>query len=408
MVSKLRTVSIFSWILVFIFHSKILLAQAPEINQGYQFESLKRLKATTVKDQYKTSTCWSFSGISMLESELLRLGKEEKNLSEMFVVRCAYEEKAKKYVRMHGTVNFAGGGAFNDVTDVIRKYGIVPEEVYPGLKPGQEKHDHIEMDAKLKHYVDHIIKNSFDEISPDWFPEYCELLDEELGEVPDIFTYEGETYTPVSFAKELALSLDEYVLITSFNHHPFYGKFILEVPDNWSWEAFYNVPMEELIEIIDYSLEQGYTVAWAADISEKGFSKNHGLALVPEKNTLCDSSTSDSPGSSSVDQNELNKTNFFEYPVKEMNITQDLRQHAFNTYSTTDDHAMHITGMNKDLNDKKYYLVKNSWGTESGPYGGYFYASQAYIKYKTTSIMVNKNALPAHIAEKLDLLSPGI
>jgi bleomycin hydrolase len=365
-------------------------SQVPPLTSVLEIKNI--LPATPVKDQNRTSTCWSFSGISMIESELLRTDKGEYDLSEMFIVRHAYQEKAMKYVRMHGTINFSGGGAFNDVTDVIGSYGIVPEEVYPGLKIGEEKHIHAEMDAVLKSYVEDVIQNRNRKLTPVWFEGFCSLLDTYLGEVPREFEYGGKTYSPESFARSLGLGMDDYVLLTSFTHHPFYQPFIIEIPDNWSWQEVYNITLDELIGTIDHSLSSGYTVAWAADVSEGYFSRTTGIATVP-------------PAEGEQEQIILDEQDglVIETPVVEENITQELRQEAFNNYTTTDDHGMHIIGTAADKFGKEYYIVKNSWGDDSGPHAGYYYVSKAYVRYKTTDIMVHKASIPDDIREKINL-----
>ncbi len=372
--------------------------------KGYVFTDEKDLPATPVKNQYRSGTCWSFSGLSFIESEMLRIGKPEVNLSEMFVVWHAYSDKAVKTVRVHGSLNFGGGGAFHDVTNVIRKYGIVPEEVYSGLNYGEDKHVHGEMDNLLKKYVDGVIENKNRKLTPVWHQSFDGILNSYLGEIPESFEYEGKKYTPQSFATDfVGLDMDDYVEITSFTHHPFYSKFIIEIPDNWSWDEVYNVPIDELEEIIDYSLNNGYTVAWAADVSEKGFeTSNKGVAVVPEANVedMTDAEITRWESLSEKEkQQELYK---LDKPVSEKEITQAMRQEAFDNYTTTDDHGMHIIGTAKDQKGDIFYKVKNSWG-EYNKLKGYFYASKPFVRYKTMSIMVNKNAIPQSIREKLGL-----
>ncbi len=372
--------------------------------KGYIFTDEKDLPATPVKNQYRSGTCWSFSGLSFIESEMLRIGKSEVDLSEMFVVWHAYSDKAVKTVRVHGSLNFGGGGAFHDVTNVIRKYGIVPEEVYSGLNYGEEKHVHGEMDNLLKKYVDGVIENKNRKLTPVWHQSFDGILNSYLGEIPESFEYEGTKYTPQSFATDfVGLDMDDYVEITSFTHHPFYSKFIIEIPDNWSWDEVYNVPIDELEEIIDYSLNNGYTVAWAADVSEKGFkTSNKGVAVVPEANVedMTDAEITRWESLSEKEkQQELYK---LDKPVSEKEITQAMRQEAFDNYTTTDDHGMHIIGTAKDQKGDTFYKVKNSWG-EYNDLKGYFYASKPFVRYKTMSIMVNKDAIPQNIREKLGL-----
>lgn len=369
--------------LLFVF-SVSLFSQDPA--GGYTFTMQKQLAATPVKNQNKTNTCWSFSAISMLESELLKAGKGEYDLSEMFIVYHNYKRKADKFVRMHGTVEFAGGGENNDVTDVIKNFGIVPEAAYSGLKPGENAHNHIEMDKLLRAYVDGIVKNNNQFLSPVWADGIEGILKSYLGNLPDKFKYQGKEYTPQSFAASLGLNLNDYVMVSSFAHHPFYETFIPELPDNWSWGKAYNVPLNEFTGIVDYALANGYTVAWASDVSDKGFNFKHGVAVIPETVGVT------SP------QAEWDKV--FAAPGKELNITQEIRQRDFDNYSTTDDHGMHITGIAKDQTGKNYYYVKNSWGTEN-PYKGYIYVSESFFRLKTTVIFLNKNAIPDDVRKKI-------
>jgi bleomycin hydrolase len=347
------------------------LAQDKITGEGYNFTIIKDLPATSVKNQSLTNTCWSFSVISMLESELLRMGKDTFDLSEMYVVRHIYEEKAEKYIRMHGTINFAGGGFFHDVIHVLDTFGMVPDEIYTGLTEGKKIHFHEEMDDDLKEYVEKIVLARNNKDTSEWKEGFTEIIDSCLGILPQEFVFENKSYTPELFASGLNLNLDDYIEITSFNHHPFYQEFKLEVPDNWAWGDFFNVPLDELIEIISYSIDNGYTVAWSADISEKGFIWNTGVAIVPD--------------------------------IPENKITQDLRQEGFDNYATTDDHGMHITGLAIDKKGNKYFRVKNSWGVTGSPYDGYLYASEPYVRLKTIAIMVNKNGIPDHIRQKLHI-----
>ena len=301
----------------------------------YQFTDIKRLPATPVKDQYRSGTCWSFSGNSFLESELLRLGKGEYNLSEMFIVRHAYADKAKRYVRFHGSLEFGGGGAFHDVINMMRTYGAVPEEAYTGQVIGEAGHVHGEMDEVFKDYMAGVIKNPNKHLSPVWYKGFTSLEDAYLGEEPKTFTYQGKEYTPQTFAQSLGLNLDDYVEISSFTHHPFYSKFIIEVPDNWSGDQVYNVPIDEMIEIINNSIDKGYTVAWASDVSEKGFKHSAGYAIVPE-------APAKETAGMEMDKWQAPKegdANVKLTPIKEKEITQEMRQEAFDNYETTDDHV---------------------------------------------------------------------
>ena len=370
---------------------------------GYQFTVTKELKTNPVKDQSRSGTCWSFSTLSFIEDDLLRQGKPAVDLSELFIVRNDYIEKAIKYVRMHGDIAFSAGGSAYDVLYIIDKYGIVPEEVYTGLNYGTDKHQHGELDAILKGYVDAIIANPNKKLSTAWLDGFKAVLDTYLGKVPEKFTYNGVEYTPLSFAKSLGIKASDYVPLTSFTHHDFYKPFAIEVPDNWLWSEYYNIPLNELMETIDYAIDKGFTVMWASDVSEKGFQYLKGFAVVPvEKKNENLSGTELARWvklSKSEKEGELYK---FEEPEEEQYIDQKLRQEAFDNYETTDDHGMVFVGTAVDQNGTKYYKVKNSWGTEQ-IYGGFFYASEAFVKYKTMDILVHKDAVPVKILKKLHL-----
>ncbi|MEL7587785.1 MAG: C1 family peptidase [Prolixibacteraceae bacterium] len=372
--------------------------------KGFQFTVTKELPVTSVKDQYRSGTCWSFSGLGFLEAEMIRMGKPEVDLSEMFVVWHTYAEKAVKAVRVHGNLNFSAGGAFHDVTHVIKNYGIVPESVYTGLNYGEEKHVHGEMDEILKDQVDGVVLNRNKKLSGAWENVVHGTLNAYLGELPEKFQYEGKEYTPLSFARDyIALNLDDYVEITSFTHHPFYTKFILEIPDNWMWEEIYNVPMEEMQAVIDNAIGNGYTVAWAADVSEKGFSTSkEGVAVIPELDKAEMSDAEIAKWEKLSEKEKEEKLYELKKPGKEKVITQEMRQASFDNYQTTDDHGMLIVGTAKDQAGNFYYKVKNSWG-DYNDYGGYFFASVPYVQYKTMSIMVHKDAIPKNIRKKLNL-----
>ena len=404
----MKMIKIILLLLAFVLGSTSIFAQddtedKEKEKEGYQFTIINEVAATPVKNQYKSGTCWSFSGLGLLEAELLRMGKDTFDLSDMFISRNAYEEKAKKYVRFHGKINFSGGGGFSDVIMVSEDYGIVPEEIYDGKVIGEENHIHGEMDAILRAYIDAVIKNKNKKLTPVWFEGFSGTLDVYLGEYPGKFTYNGVEYTPKSFAEMLGLNLDDYVELTSYTHHPFYEEFVLEIPDNWMYAPVYNLPLDELIEVFDYAIDNGYTIAWGADVSEKGFSWKNGVAIVPEADLEDMTGTEREKWEKLTTKKKEEMLYSFDEPGKEKEITQEMRQKAFDDYETTDDHGMLITGFAEDQNGNKYYLVKNSWGTTGNDYEGYFYASEPFVRYKTMSAMVNKNAIPKHIRKKLGL-----
>jgi bleomycin hydrolase len=377
--------------------------ETKKADTAYQFTVVKQLPATSVKNQYRSGTCWSYSAVAFLESELLRMGKDTFDLSEMYCVRKCYDDKAPLYIRFQGKHNFGGGGAAHDVTYVLKNYGMLPETAYSGLTLGEDKPVHGEMDGVLAAYVNAVLENPNKKLSPVWHDGYDGILDAYLGKVPEKFTYKGKEYTPKSFTEMLGLNPDDYVELSSYTHHPFYTKFILEVPDNWLMDEVYNVPLDELMQIIDNSINNGYTVVWGADVSEKGFSWKNGVAIVPDKNA---------PELAGLEQGKWEKLSDadkdkvlykFDHPLPEKKITQAMRQQEFDNYQTTDDHGMQFTGIAKDQNGNVYYLVKNSWGASDQKYNGYFYASKPYVQLKTMDIMVNKNAIPKELRKKLGI-----
>ncbi|MEI6021085.1 MAG: C1 family peptidase [Bacteroidota bacterium] len=358
----------------------------------YKFSLIKNLDATGIQNQNQTSTCWSFSSLSFFESELIRMGKgKEFNLSEMFVVRKVYSLKADNYVRMHGKTNFGEGGGFPDAILVLKNDGMMPEDLYTGKKDLKAPHNHKLLETTLKNIL---IPASLDETQKIDFSFIHNTInaacDDFLGKVPEKFEYNGKSYTPKSYAEATGLNPDDYVFLTSFSHHPFYHPFVLEIPDNWNWQQVYNLPLNELSEVMNSAINSGYTIAWGADVSEAGFMRKDGLAIVPE-----------TPIAQMTDEE---KKNLSIKPVKQLNITQEIRQKAFDNYETQDDHGMHLIGQYKDQNGTLYYYVKNSWGKESNQCDGYFFASESYVLFKTTSIMLHKKAIPAAIAKKLGIV----
>jgi bleomycin hydrolase len=353
------------------------------------FKIICKIGATPVKNQGKSFTCWSYTVISMIESELLTSGKGEYNLSEMFVVHQAYIEKAERFVRMHGTVGIGGGGGMNDPVDIIAKYGIVPTEVYTGLKNGCSLHIHSEMDASLKDYLVKVVNNK--KLPSLWKEGFINLLDSFLGKVPEKFIYKNVEYTPVSFAKMIGFNPQDYTLFSSFSHHPYYGQFIIEIPDNWSCGRVYNLPLDELERTVDYSLEKGISVAIAIDITEKGFMWRDGIAIA----------LNDSNDRNQNDKEILLITNDSTKLIfHETHVTPQLRQEAFDSYETTDDHGLHIVGKATDRNGNKFYIAKNSWGADASPFQGYLYVSEQYFLFKTITVLVNKNGIPSDILQK--------
>jgi len=360
----------------------------------YQFTDQVSLPASPVKDQYRTGTCWAFSGLSFLESELLRMGNGGYNLSEMWLVKKDYHARAIDYVRWQGEKSFSGGAESNNVMERIADSGIVPEEVFSGLNYGTTQHVHGEMDA--------VVENKNRQLSTAWLHGFDGILDAYLGKDVENFTYKGKSYTPASFRDELGIKADDYVEITSFTHHPFYTRFVMEVPDNWALGSDYNVPMQEMLQTVYYSLDHGYTVLWGTDTSEKGFSFKNGVAIIPQDD-LAEMNNTERLKWEKLSEKDRKKQMYeFDKIVPEKTITQEMRQKAFDDYQTTDDHGLHIIGYAVDQNGKKYFKVKNSWNTDN-PYHGYFYASEAYFLYKTLSIMVHKDAVPKEIAKKLGI-----
>jgi len=373
---------------------------AKTASEGYNFSTVVNLPTTTVKNQFATGTCWCFATTSFMESELLRMGKGEYDLSEMFIVRYNYINRIKDNYLRQGKGNLGEGSLASNWMHVYRDHGMVPNEVYTGLSYGSPMHNHRELSAYLETVAAIPVKNK--KVSPESNEVVDAILDIYLGEAPSTFTYKGKSYTPESFAGELGLNMDDYVELTSFSHFPFYTRGVLEVPDNWEMERFYNVPLDELIAIMDNALNNGYTVDWDGDVSERGFAHSKGVAINPDLELLKIAPMTDRERfDRNQDPNSIPEVFRFEKPFPEVTVTQDIRQKGYEAFTTTDDHLMHVTGIVKDQNGTKYYITKNSWGTDRSPYNGFLNMSESYVRAKTIFIMVHKDAVPKEIREKL-------
>jgi len=373
-----------------------------EDESGYKFTTVNSMKATPVKNQSNTGTCWCFATTSFIESELIRMGKGEYDLSEMYVVRYNYLDRLKDNYLRRGKGNLGPGSLAHDWMRVFRNDGLVPDEAYNGLNYGSPTHNHGELQA----FIDAVapVPVAGRRESEQYYKIVNSILDTYLGKVPETFTYKGKSYTPKSFAESLGINPDDYVEITSFGHFPFYTQGQVEVPDNWSHDLMYNVPIDELVEVMDYALTNGYTVNWDGDVSEKGFSHTNGVAINPEVRKTEDFSQTDRARfeDMSVAQ-RFEEVYKFEQPFPEINVSQEIRQAGYESFVTTDDHLMHVTGTVKDQNGTKYYITKNSWGTEGNKFGGYLNMSESFVKAKVIFIMVHKDAIPSAIKTKLGL-----
>lgn len=374
-----------------------LSAVAQEVKKDKpEFTVVKQAPVTSVKNQYRSGTCWCFSALSFVESEIIRQKGIEVDLSEMFVVNHAYFDRAVKYIRLDGKLGFSAGSSFGDVFEVIKAYGIVPQDVYSGMNYGTELPVQGELDAVLEGFVKALVTNPNRKLTPAWKPAFQGILDAYLGEIPATFKAEEKAFNPLTYRDYLGINTDDYINLTSFTHHPFYEPFIIEVCDNWRWGSAYNLPIEELMEVMYNAVENGYTIAWGADVSEKGFTRS-GIATVPdfENKVTAGSDQERWVGKSDAGKEES-------APAEEKVITQEMRQIAYDNKETTDDHGMHIYGLAKDQNGNPYFIVKNSWG-KAGDYEGIWYASDAYVRYKTLNIIVHKDALPKSIKKKLGI-----
>ncbi len=372
-----------------------------EKKDSVAFTVVKENAITPIKDQNQSGTCWAYSSYGFLESELLRMGKGEHDLCESFLVYNTYMDRADKAIRTHGDVSFSQGGSFYDAIYGLKHCGLVPQEAMPapGTLYGDSLFNFNQLDAVASAYVGAIAKSKLKKINPTWKKDLSNIYANYFGELPKEFTYKGKTYTPQSFAKSLGLNPDDYVSLTSYTHHPFYDKFVLEIQDNWRWAESYNLPLDEFMQVMEEGVKNGYTFAWGSDVSEKGFDSRKGVASVPASGKDNDKTGSDAArwtgdnfkGGAAIKSGDDEKV-----------ITQEMRQLGYDNWETTDDHGMVIYGIAKDKNGKEYFMVKNSWG-EYGPYKGMFYATKAFVAYKTMNIVIHKDAIPAKIAKKLGI-----
>ncbi|WP_147676832.1 C1 family peptidase [Algibacter pacificus] len=343
--------------------------------QTYKFETLIDLETTNVISQGKTGTCWSFSTSSFLESEIMRITGKTIDLSEMYTVRNTYPKKAWNYIMRQGKTQFSDGGLAHDVLNSVKTHGLVPAYTFTGLNETETTHNHSEMLTVLRGLLNTYNKDVKKPLSPKWKPVIESVLDIYLGKNIETFNYEGVQYTPKSFLEFTKINPDDYVSLTSFTQEPFYTNFILNIPDNFSNGSYLNLPINELFTTVVQALKKGYTVALDCDVSEKTFTANPGMAIIPEE-----------PNLNLITLSEI---------AKEKNITQVYRQQEFENFNTTDDHLMHITGLVKDQNGTMYFKVKNSWGGNSKRVAnnGFIYMSEAYFKLKMISVTLHKNVV---------------
>ena len=380
----------------------LVFSASAAFGQGYQFTEVVTVPATPVKNQAATGTCWCFATTSFMESELRRMGKGTYDLSEMFIVRQKYMNQLQDNYLRRGEGNIGQGSLSHTFMNAYRQVGIVPEEVYTGINYDSERHNHSEMVRYMQALADVAVKAKTR--SPEYYKLIDNLFDTYLGKLPEKFTYKGKEYTPKSFAESLGLNMDDYIELTSFTHHPYYVKFVVEVPDNWEHSLMYNLPLDEMMETVDHALTNGYTVCWDGDVSEKGFSFTNGVAINPEVKKVEDLSNTDRARFEKLGEKErLEEVFKFERPYPEVNVTPEVRQAGFESFVTTDDHLMHVTGITKDQNGTKYYITKNSWGTDRNKFGGYLNMSKSFVRAKTIYVMVHKDAIPKAIKGKLGI-----
>ena len=380
-------------------------AQAPKVKPAdYQFTTVKEIPVTSMKNQNRSGTCWCFSALSFLESEVIKAknlkAEAYPDFSEMFVVRHSYHDRAVKFVRLNGYLNMAAGSGFGDVLEVIRDYGLMPQSAYSGMNYGYDLPVQGELDAVLKGYVQAVVKNPNRKLTPVWPKGFDGILDAYLGELPETFVENGVTYTAESYRDAMGINPDDYVNISSYTHHPFYSQFAIEVEDNWRWGLCYNLPLDEFMAIIDNAVENGYTVLWGGDVSEPGFTRD-GLAVLLDTEAKATTGSDQERWVGKAEDKPAAAAEKKALP-KELQVTQEIRQRMYDEKTSTDDHGMHLYGTAKDQNGTKYYLIKNSWGV-TGAYDGTWYMSENFVKGKTLNFVVNKKALPKDIAKKLGI-----
>ena len=368
------------------------------------FTIIKENPITSVKDQNRSGTCWDYSTLSFFESEILKATGKTYDLCESFVANKTYMDRAIQVVRYHGDCQFAQGGSAEDVLATMKQYGICPEGAmpFPGSLYGDSLNNFGEFFSVLEPYVGAVAKSSAKKISNQWKVGMQGILDAYLGKCPEKFTYEGKEYTPKSFMNSLGINLNDYVSVTSYTHHPFYTTFAVEVQDNWRFPQSYNVPMDEMMEIIDNAVNEGYTIAWGGDVSEEGFTRQGLAYAVDTKKTESLAGSDMARWLKLTADKKRNIIDSLGCKVPEIVPTQQMRQERFDNWELTDDHGMLIYGIAKDQNGKEYYMVKNSWG-ESGKYKGIWYMTKSFIAANTMDFLINKNAIPAKIRQKLGL-----
>lgn len=368
------------------------------------FTIVKENPITSIKDQHRSGTCWDYSTLSFFEAEILKKTGKTYDLCESFVANKNYMDRAKTVVRMHGDAQFSQGGSAYDVLYVLKNYGICPQDAmpFPGSLTGDSLYNFNEFFSVMEPYVKAVATNKAPKISNQWKQGLQSILDAYLGKCPESFTYKGKTYTPKSFAASLGLDWNDYETFTSYTHHPFYTAFPVEVQDNWRQPASWNLPMEEMMKIIDNAVMNGYTIAWGGDVSEPGFTRD-GLAYMVDGKKIQSTKGSDMArwlGLSAAKKKDIIAE--LGVNVPEVKASQELRQERFDNWELTDDHGMVIFGIAKDQNGKEYYMVKNSWG-ETGAYKGIWYITKTFIAANTMDFMVNKNAVPKDIRKKLGI-----